>query len=81
MYDKSVAKVNDIHTSGFVSKTPYNTNTSSLERKINDADKKLLVSVGLLKKQIITQKYQTLKKNILQRLIIVNLQMIYLMQR
>ena len=40
MYDKSVAKVNAIDTSGFVSKTPYNTNTSSLEKKVNDADKK-----------------------------------------
>ena len=38
--NKLVTKVNATDTSGFVSKTQYNTNKSDLEKKINDADKK-----------------------------------------
>ena len=40
MYDKLVAKVNNIDTSGFVLKTKYNANKSDLEKKISDPDKK-----------------------------------------
>ena len=50
-YNKLVTKVNAIDTSGFVLKTQYNTDKSSLENKINDADKKYLILVELLKKQ------------------------------
>ena len=38
---------------GFVLKTQYNTDKSGLGKKIDDADKKCLVLVDLLKKQII----------------------------
>ena len=34
MYDKLVAKVNNIDTSGFVLKTNYNTDKTELEDKI-----------------------------------------------
>ena len=40
VYNKLVAKVNAIDTSGFVSKTKYDTDKSSLEKQISDADKK-----------------------------------------
>ena len=36
VYDKLVAKVNNINTSGFVLKTKYDTNKSALENKIPD---------------------------------------------
>ena len=39
-YYKSVAKVNNIDTSSFVSKTKYYTDKSDLENKISDTDKK-----------------------------------------
>ena len=37
VYDKLVAKVNSIDTSGFVLKTNYNTDKTELENKIPDA--------------------------------------------
>ena len=39
-YDKLVAKVNNIHTTGFVLKITYDTDKSDVEKKIRDADKK-----------------------------------------
>ena len=39
VFDKLVAKVNDINICGFVLKTKYETNKSDLEKKISDADK------------------------------------------
>ena len=36
MYDKLVAKVNNIDTSDFVLKTKYNTDKTELENKISD---------------------------------------------
>ena len=50
MYDKLVAKVNNIGTSGFVLKTKYDTDKSDLEKKNQYADKDFLILVGLLKK-------------------------------
>ena len=41
MYDKSVAKVNNIDSSGFALKTKYDTDKSDLEKRISDADKKI----------------------------------------
>ena len=38
-YDKLVAKVNKIDTTGFVLKATYDTDKSDLEKKISDADK------------------------------------------
>ena len=56
MYDKLAAKVNNINTSGFVWKTTCDTDKSNLEKKISDADRKYLILVDLLKKQIIILK-------------------------
>ena len=52
MYDKLVAKVNNIDTSGFVLKTKYDTDKSDLEIKF-------LILVRLLKRQIIMLKLLT----------------------
>ena len=40
VYDKLVAEVNNIDTTGFVLKTKYDTDKSDLEKKISDVDKK-----------------------------------------
>ena len=48
-YDKLVAKVNAIDTSGFFLKTQDDTDKSNLEKKLNDADKKIS-DIGLVKK-------------------------------
>ena len=37
-YDKLVAKVNNIDTTGFVLKTKYDTDKSDLEKKISDVN-------------------------------------------
>ena len=50
VYDKLVAKVNNIDIRGFVLKTKYSTDKSDLETKINDADKKVPDTSGLIKK-------------------------------
>ena len=55
-YDKLAAKVSNIGTSEFVLKTKYDTDKSSLEKKISDRDKKIPNISGLVKKQIITLK-------------------------
>ena len=39
VFDKLVAKVNDINICGFVLKTKYETSKSDLENKFSDADK------------------------------------------
>ena len=39
VFDKLVAKVNDINICGFVLKTKYETNKSDLEKNFSDADK------------------------------------------
>ena len=55
VYDKLVAKLNSIDTSGFVLKTNYDTNKSEIENKIPDTS-------GLFKKKQIkmpkSQKYR-----------------------
>ena len=53
MYDKLIAKINNIDTSAFVLKTEHNTDKLDLEKKVSDADKKIPDSSGLVKKQII----------------------------
>ena len=50
-YDKLVEKVDNIDTAGFVLKTTYDANKSDLEKKINDADKKIPDTSKLAKKQ------------------------------
>ena len=42
MYDKLVAKVNNIDTTVFFLETKYDTDKSDLEKKISDSDKKYL---------------------------------------
>ena len=49
LYDKSVAKVNNIDTSGFHLKTKYNADKTELEKEI-------LILADLLKNQIIMLK-------------------------
>ena len=50
VYDKLVAKVNNIDTSEFVLKTKHNTYKSDLEKKLVMQTKKFLILVALLKK-------------------------------
>ena len=50
MYDKLVAKVNNIDTSGFVLKTKCDTDKSDLEKKHSDAEKKIPNISALVKK-------------------------------
>ena len=50
MYDKLVAKVNNIDINGFVLKIKYRTDKSDLEKKISVADKKISDTSGLVKK-------------------------------
>ena len=47
-YDKLVAKVNNIDTSGFILQTQYSTDKSDLEKKISDGDKTIPDSSGLV---------------------------------
>ena len=60
VYDKLVAKVNNIDTSGFVLKTKYDTDKSELENKIPDTS-------GLVKKTDYnaTQMLHKLKTNLI----------------
>ena len=51
VYDKLVAKVNNIDTTGFVLKIKYDTNKSDLENKISDADKKIPDTNSLFEKK------------------------------
>ena len=50
MCDKLFRKVNTMNTSGFVLKHHYDTDKSGLEKRVNDADKKIPDTSGLLKK-------------------------------
>ena len=56
MYDKLVAKVNNIDTSAFVLKIKWDADKSDLEKKISNTNKKILILVDLLKKSIIKLK-------------------------
>ena len=51
VYNKLVSKEFNIDTSGFVLTTKYNGGKSDLEKKVSDADKKILILVDLLKKK------------------------------
>ena len=50
VYEKLVAKVNNIDITGFVLKTTYDTDKSDLEKKISDANKKIPDTSELAKK-------------------------------
>ena len=51
VYDKLVAKVNDINTSGFVLKTKCDTDKLQLGNKTSDAEKKVFDTSKLVKKK------------------------------
>ena len=51
MYDKLVAKVNNIDSSRFVFQTKYNADKSISEKKISEALKKIPNTSGLVKKK------------------------------
>ena len=44
-YDKLVAKVDNIDTTGFALKTTYDTDKSDFEKKVSDTDKKFKIQV------------------------------------
>ena len=50
VFDKLVAKVNNIDASGFVLKIKYAADKSDLEKKISDKDKKIPDTSGFVKK-------------------------------
>ena len=52
VFDKLVAKVNDINICGFVLKTKYETNKSDLEKKFSDADKSHLDTYRFVKNRL-----------------------------
>ena len=56
VYDKLVTEVNKIDTRGLVLKNKYASDKSNLEKKISDADKKLLDISGLVKTKNIWYK-------------------------
>ena len=55
-YDKLVAKVNGIDNTKFVSRTKYEKDGLDFEDKIDKIDKKYLMLLILLKKQILIPK-------------------------
>ena len=52
VYDKLVAKVNNIDTTGLVLKTKYTEDKAYLEKEISDADKKIPDASGLVKNRL-----------------------------
>ena len=64
VYDKLLAKVNNVDTSRFVLKTKYDTNKSDLEKKISDADKKIRDTSGLVKKSDYSAKISEIESKI-----------------
>ena len=56
VYDRLVAEVNDINTSGFVLKTKNDRDKSDLEKRLVTQTKKVLIMVDWLKIQIIMLK-------------------------
>ena len=64
MYDKLVAKVNNIDTRSFVLKTKYDTDKSDFENKIIYADKKISDTSGRIKKTDYNAKITEIEGNI-----------------
>ena len=64
VYDKLVTKVNTINSSKFVLKTQYDTDKSDLEKKINDANKEIPDTSGLVKKSDYYAKVSEIKGKI-----------------
>ena len=64
VYEKLVAKVNNIDITGFVLKTKYDTDKSDLEKKISDADKKIPDTSELAKKTDLNAKTAEIERKI-----------------
>ena len=77
VYDKLITRVNAIDTSKFVLKTPYSIDKSGLEKKINNTDKKILIPVDLLEKQVIMLKLLRFKMKYLIMLLLMLLRIRY----
>ena len=73
MYDKLVAKVNNIRASGFLLRTKYDTDKSDLEKKVSAVENKIPDVSNLVKKKFMMQKYQIFNLNILLQLITTDL--------
>ena len=61
IYDKLVAKVNNIDTAGFALKTTHDADNSDLEKQISDADKKIPDTSNLAKKTDLNAKITKVK--------------------
>ena len=61
VYDKLVSEVSNIDTNGFALKTQYKTDKSDIEKKINDADKKILDTSGVVIKTNYNAKITEIK--------------------
>ena len=77
VHDKLITKVNAIDTSKFVLKTPYSIDKSGLEKKIDNTDKKILIPVDLLEKQVIMLKLLIFKMKYLIMLLLMLLRIRY----
>ena len=77
VYDKLITRVNAIDTSNFVLKTPYSIDKSGLEKKIDNTDKKILIPVDLLEKQVIMLKLLRFKMKYLIMLLLMLLRIRY----
>ena len=64
VYDKLVAKVDNIDTTRFVSKTKYDTDKSDLEKKISDVEKKIPNTSDLAKKTDLNAKITEIENKI-----------------
>ena len=64
VYDKLIAKVNNIDTTRFALKTKYDTDKSDLEKKSSDADKKIPYTISLVKKTGLNAKVSELESKI-----------------
>ena len=65
IYDKLVAKVNNIDTTEFVLNTKYETDKSDLQKKISDADKKISDTINLVEKKDLNVKVSEIESKIL----------------
>ena len=64
VYDKLVAKANNIDTTGFVLQNTYDIDKSDLEKEIRDANKKIPDTNDLIKKRDLDVKVSELKNKI-----------------
>ena len=63
MYGRLVTTVNSIDTSGFVSKTQYNTDKLGNKKKVDDADRVILDTSWLVKETDYNAKITEITEN------------------